>query len=226
MGKMTLQEWIVLAVFFLMLFLWVFGGIYIIHFDEYFTFSDVELIKSDSTTTALVGVSILLLTGVLQWNDVIDEKGAWDTLFWFATLMMMAGFLSKLGVIVWMSNSMQGNVSNMHWGVIYAVLVFGYFYSHYLFASNAAHISSLFTAFAVLGISAGVPPLLMIFSLAFTSSLSACITHYGTAPGPIFFGSGYVDLRTWWKLGAIISVVHLFVWIGLGSIWWKVIGLW
>ena len=42
----------------------------------------------------------------------------------------------------------------------------------------------------------------------------ACLTHYGTAPGPIFFGSGNVPLRTWWRLGLVISVVHLVIWLG------------
>lgn len=63
-------------------------------------------------------------------------------------------------------------------------------------------------------------------TLAFFSNLFAGITHYGTAPAPIFYGSGYVELGTWWRLGALISVVNIGIWLGVGSLWWKVLGLW
>ncbi|MFQ5729362.1 MAG: anion permease [Waddliaceae bacterium] len=210
MGKIKTEEWITLGVFFFLLFLWIFGSLYGI----------------DSTTAALAGVSVLLVTGVLSWNDMTSERAAWDTLFWFATLIMMASFLSRLGLIGWISTSIQESVESIPWYTAVPVLILGYFYSHYLFASITAHVSSMFAAFSVVGIVIGVPPLLMVFILAFCSNLSACITHYGTGPGPILFGSGYVGLATWWKLGGIISIIHLVVWVGIGSIWWKLIGLW
>ena len=209
MGKMAASEWITLGVFLMMLFLWIFGTAFGI----------------DSTTAALAGVSILLLTGVLTWQDLIAEQAAWDTLFWFSTLIMMASFLTSLGVIGWISASVQNSVAGIPWHLAFVVLILSYFYSHYFFASNTAHVSSMFAAFSGVGIVLGVPPLMMVFSLAFCSNLSACVTHYGTAVGPILFGSGYVGLATWWKLGALISVIHLVVWIGIGSLWWKVIGI-
>lgn len=49
----------------------------------------------DATTASFVGLSILLLSGVLSWEDVKSEKGAWDTLIWFAALLMMANQLKN-----------------------------------------------------------------------------------------------------------------------------------
>lgn len=226
MGKMKPKEWITLGVFVLMLVLWIFGGMYFIVFDDDFTLADVQLIRAESTTTALIGVSILILTGVLSWKDVTEEEGAWNTFFWFSVLLMMAAALSKLGVIGWFSESIQAKVSTVHWISAYLFLILGFFYSHYFFASSTAHASSMYAAFTAVGIAAGAPPLLMALSLAFASNLSACLTHYGTAPGPIFYGSGYVDLTAWWKLGAVISLFHLVVWMGFGTLWWKAIGIW
>ena len=34
----------------------------------------------DATTTAFLGLSILILTDVLTWDDVLKEKSAWDTI--------------------------------------------------------------------------------------------------------------------------------------------------
>jgi DASS family divalent anion:Na+ symporter len=183
-------------------------------------------INLDSTTVALIGISVLVLTGVLSWNDLISEKSAWDTLFWFSTLIMMASYLNKLGMIGWVSESVQESMASFDWHIAYPILILVFYYIHYLFASNAAHVSSLFAAFCVVGIVSGVPPMLMAFSLAFCSTLSATLTHYGTAPAPILFGSGYVDLVTWWRLGAIISIVHMLIWFVIGPAWWKVIGIW
>jgi hypothetical protein len=52
----------------------------------------------------MIGLSILLLLGVLDWDDCLSEKSAWDTLAWFAVLVGMAGQLTNLGVVTWMSD--------------------------------------------------------------------------------------------------------------------------
>ena len=37
---------------------------------------------------------------------------------------------------------------------------------------------------------------------------------------------GYVTLKTWWKVGAVVSVVNLIIWTTVGFGWWKLIGIW
>jgi len=62
--------------------------------------------------------------------------------------------------------------------------------------------------------------------LAFFSNLFASLTHYGTAPAPILFGGGHVTLGAWWRVGAIVSVVNIAIWLGIGLPWWRLLGLW
>lgn len=38
-----------------------------------------------AVVTAMMGLSTLLLTGVLTWKDCLVYSSAWDTLFWFAS---------------------------------------------------------------------------------------------------------------------------------------------
>lgn len=49
----------------------------------------------NATSSAFIGLSILLVTGVLAWQDVLAEKSPWNTRVWFvsnyATLGMVAG---------------------------------------------------------------------------------------------------------------------------------------
>lgn len=210
MGKTTTQEWIMSGTFVLLLILWIFGDDIGVH----------------STTAALIGLSVLLLTTVLTWQDVLNERGAWDTLVWFAALVTMASFLNSLGLIPWFSETMGEMVGGISWVPAFLILSLVYFYSHYLFASNTAHISAMYAAFLVVAIAAGTPPMLAALVLAFFGNLMSSMTHYGTGPAPVFFGSGYVEMGTWWKLGLLISVVNIVIWLGIGGIWWKVLGLW
>jgi DASS family divalent anion:Na+ symporter len=211
MGPVSPHEWIMLAVFALLLVLWIFAP---------------QLGGINATTTAMTGLLVLLVTGVLTWQDLLEEKGAWDTLVWFSALVMMATFLNKLGLIPWFSKEVGGMLAGTYWVTAFLILTLVYFYSHYFFASQTAHISAMYAAFLAVALALGVPPLFAALVLAFSSNLFSSLTHYGTGPAPVYFGAGYVELRTWWGLGFVISLVNIVIWVGLGGIWWKVLGLW
>jgi len=210
MGKITTHELIMLGTFFMLIILWIFGGSIGVH----------------STTAALIGLAVLLVSTVLNWQDVLNEKGAWDTLVWFAALLMMASNLNSLGLIPWFGEMMCEMVGGIAWGPAFLILALAYFYSHYLFASNTAHISAMYAAFLAVAIAVGAPPMLAALVLAFFGNLMSSMTHYGTGPAPVFFGAGYVDMGTWWRLGFLISVINIVIWLGIGGLWWKVLGLW
>ncbi|MDR3683999.1 MAG: anion permease [Geothrix sp.] len=211
LGPIRRQEWMMMGVFVLLLVLWIFAR---------------PLGDLNPTTSALIGLAVLLLTGVLGWEDIKQETGAWDTLVWFAALVMMAGFLNRLGMIPWFSRTMGGMVAGRGWIVAFLVLALVYFYSHYFFASNTAHVASMYAAFLGVSVVAGAPPVLAALVLAFFSNLFAGMTHYGTGPAPVLFGTGYVEVGTWWRVGLLISVINIAIWVGIGGLWWKVLGLW
>jgi divalent anion:Na+ symporter, DASS family len=211
MGPMKAEEWMMLGTFVLLLVLWIFGP---------------QLGNLSATTAALIGLGVLLLLGVLAWKDVQEESGAWDTLVWFAALVMMAGFLNKLGLIPWFSKTVGDGLVGIPWTYAFLVLSLVYLYSHYLFASNTAHVGAMYAAFLGVSVAVGTPPLLAALVLAFFSNLMSSMTHYGTGPAPVLFASGYVEIGTWWKLGLIVSLVNVLIWLVLGGLWWKVLGLW
>ncbi|MCS3405722.1 anion permease [Serratia sp. AKBS12] len=218
LGPVTLPEKITLAVFALLLVLW--AGIPAMIFGPALAVSP--------TTAALVGLAVLLASGVLSWDDILKHKGAWDTVVWFSALVMMATYLGKLGLITWLSQSVGAAIAHMgmSWvgGTLLLTLV--YLYSHYFFASTTAHVTAMFAAFFAAGIALGAPPVLLGLILAFSSSLMMSLTHYATGTAPIIFGSGYVSLGEWWKTGLVMSVVNLTIWLVIGSLWWKWLGYW
>jgi DASS family divalent anion:Na+ symporter len=218
MGPMSYGEKVMVAVFALLLILWagipamLFGADYVVN----------------TTAVAFLGLSVLLVTGVLSWDDVLKEKSAWDTVVWFSALVMMATFLNKLGLVQWFSTVVESNIEHLgfDWAISVVILVAIYFYVHYFFASTTAHITAMFAAFYAAGLALGAPPLYLGLLLAGASSLMMSLTHYATGTSPIIFGSGYVSMEDWWIMGFIMSVVNLAVWGVVGGLWWKVLGYW
>ena len=206
LGPLSLPEMITLGVFILLLIMW--AGV------PAMIFGDAFLVNP--TTAAFIGLSILLITGVLEWDEVLKNKGAWDTVVWFAALVMMASYLGKLGLVSWLAQTVGTGIDNLGVGWILGMLslVLIYVYTHYFFASTTAHITAMFAAFFAAGMTLGAPPMLLALTLAFSSSLMMSLTHYGTGTAPIIFGSGYTTL------------VNLAIWFYIGGLWWKVLGYW
>ena len=111
------------------------------------------------------------------------------------------------------------------WPAALAALVISYCYIHYGFASMTAQVTALYQPFFAAALAAGAPPMMAALALGYFSNLNASMTHYGTGSAPVFFGAGYVSQVEWWKMGFLISVVQVVIWLGIGSIWWKIIGL-
>lgn len=210
MGPMKRSEWIMAATFALLIILWIFG----------------PSIGMKATVAAMIGLVILLLTGIMKWKDVIEEHAAWDTFIWFATLVTLSGFLNKFGLTTWFSQWVVGHVSGFEWIIGFFIVAMIYFYAHYFFASNVAHIGAMYAPLLIVAIALGTPPELAALSLAFFSSLFGGLTHYGSGPAPILFGTGYVTVGQWWKMGLISSVINIAIFLLIGGLWWKVLGLW
>ncbi|MCB1213259.1 MAG: DASS family sodium-coupled anion symporter [Chlamydiia bacterium] len=210
MGSIRLGEWKMIICLVGLLSLWIFG----------------RFLGIDPTAAAMVGVSFLLLTEVLTWTDLIQERNAWETLFWFAALLVMATQLNTLGFIPWFTSGIEQFFLQARWEVVFACLLLIYFYSHYLFASIFAHISSMFLPFLALCISAGTPPVLASLALAHASGLFGGITHYSSGQAPIVFSEKYVPVGLWWKTGFVVCSLSLLIWCTVGFAWWKWLGIW
>lgn len=210
MGPVSKNEWIMLGTFLLLIVLWIFA-------------QDLDI---QPAISAMVGLVILLLTDVLTWDDMRNEASAWETLIWFATLLMMANQLGKLGFIAWFSDHLVVQVQGFHWPMGFLILSLIYFYSHYLFASNLAHVGAMYGTFLLVAIGLGTPPMLAALILGFFSSLFGALTQYSCGPAAILFGAGYVRISSWWRIGLITSVINIVIWLTIGTLWWKILGHW
>ncbi|KAJ6866332.1 dicarboxylate transporter 2.1 [Populus alba x Populus x berolinensis] len=211
MGPVTRNEWIMVGTMVLAVSLWVFG----------------DALGIPSVVAAMIGLSILLLLGVLDWDDCLIEKSAWDTLVWFAVLVGMAGQLTNLGVVTWMSSCVAKVLQSvsLSWPAAFGILQASYFLIHYLFASQTGHVGALYSAFLAMHLAAGVPGLLAALALAYNTNLFGAITHYSSGQAAVYYGAGYVDLPDVFKMGFTMALINAIIWGVTGTFWWKFLGL-
>jgi DASS family divalent anion:Na+ symporter len=210
MGPMSMDERRMLLVFALVAGLWMTTAWHGIHY----------------AAVALTGIGVLLISGVIDWEDVKSERAAWDVFIWYGGLVQLAGALAQTGLPDQFAQAVSGVTGGWPWWGALLALVLVYVYAHYAFASITAHATAMYIPFLAVMLAAGVPAGLAALSLAYASNLMAGLTHYGTTPGPIYFGAGYVTQATWWRIGFAVSVVSLTIFATVGVAWWRVLGLW
>jgi DASS family divalent anion:Na+ symporter len=210
MGPMQPPEWILAGVFLFIGYFWI-------------TSRQTGI---DVAVTALLGCMALLFAGVLKWDDIAGEKSGWAVFIWYGGLLRLAQGLNDAGVTKAFADAVAGALGGYGWPTLFGLTILIYFYAHYAFASITAHMVSMFPAFLAVLLAAGAPIGLVVFAFACLANISACLTHYGTTPAPIYFAQNYVPLKTWWKIGAMASVANLAIWTTAGFGWWKLLGIW
>ena len=180
----------------------------------------------DVTVSALLGSVALILTGVLSWEDVKNEKSAWDLFIWYGGLIRLGKALNDTGVTTAFANSVGATFGGASWFVLFAAALLIYFYAHYGFASITTHLLAMYPPFLAVLVAKGAPVGLMVLAFACFANLAAGLTNYGTTPSPMFFAQDYVSLKQWWKVGLIVSFANLAIWSTVGFGWWKLLGIW
>lgn len=180
----------------------------------------------DITVAALCGCVALLLTGVLQWQDIIGERAAWDIFIWYGGLLRLGKALNEQGVTQAFAQGVGAQFSTLDWLPLLLIALLIFYYAHYLFASITAHLLAMYAPFLALLAAKDAPIGFVVFAFACFANLSAGLTNYGTTPSPMYFAQGYASMRDWWRVGFIVSLCHLAIWSTVGFAWWKVLGLW
>lgn len=186
------------------------------------------LTKLDATGIAIVFCSLSLILGIINWERVLQCKGAWSTLIWYAGIISLAGGLNKHGFFKWLGTTLQGNLSfDGHEKLtILLILVVFSVVVRYIFASTAAFVAAMIPVLLSAGHALGVPGAPLIMMLAQSAIIASVLTHYGNAAAPIIFGTGYVDIKTWWIIGHITTFTVLAIFFTVGIWWWSFLGIW
>lgn len=210
LGKMTPAEKIMSVVFLLAIILWLVGS----H------------IGIDATETSFIAVVLLLITGVINTKDLLNESFAWNILTWLSIIMLMSQKLMTLGFFPWFSKTLGSCLHGVNWILVLIILWLVYFYLHYLFPSVSTQISALYAGFLSIALGAGVPKIMAALMLAMCGTVYLSTSTYSAGPAAMISSTGYISNKDFWKLSAIIGVVFNIIWLGGGLLWTKVIGYW
>ena len=168
-------------------------------------------------TVALAVISMMLLAKVVTWNDILANKQAWSVLVWFATLVAMAEGLSNVGFLAWFGSRASLYMTRVPLIPMMIAAVAVFFIIHYLFASITAQATALLPVFllAVLSVH-GIPAKAITLILVYSLGLMGVLTPYASGPAPIWYSSGYIPSRDFWRLGAIMGALYLGVLLAVG----------
>jgi L-tartrate/succinate antiporter len=174
----------------------------------------------DPTMVALVVITLMLLTGIVSWDDIIGNRPAWTVLSWFATLVVLADGLNKVGFVEWFGRTAAALLAGYPPTVVMISLVALFFFVHYMFASLTAHTTAVLPVILAAGVAVpGMPIRTFVLMLGFSLGIMGVITPYATGPAPVYFASGFVARSDFWRLGLIFGLIFLGALLLIGVPW-------
>ncbi|MCK3657042.1 hypothetical protein A4G19_15380 [Pasteurellaceae bacterium Macca] len=206
LGPISFREKALAVLFVLALLCWIFA----------------DFLNVNATTVALAVMVLCIVLNIVSWADIQKNKAGWDTLIWYGGIISMSSVLSKAGFFKWLAASMEQVMHfNDHGTLALMIILLTSVAVRYLFASGGAYVAAMVPVFATVGKVAGAPVELLALGLLFSNSYGGSVTHYGGGPGPITFGAGYNDIKSWWITGAVVAFGSLIIHATLGMAWWQ-----
>jgi len=203
MGAMSAREITVAILVLAGLVLWIFG-------DKI----------ANPTTVALIVVAMMLLVGAFTWDDIVKYAAAWNTLAWFATLVTLADGLNRVGFVKWFAEMAAGHLGGVSPIAAMLVLLAVFFFAHYMFASVTAHTTAMLPVMLAAGSAIpGIPVLPYALLLCVSLGIMGEVSPYGAGSSPVYYGSGYLPARDFWRLGGIFGAVFFAVLLVVGVPW-------
>ncbi|MGY2844495.1 DASS family divalent anion:Na+ symporter [Bradyrhizobium sp. USDA 4509] len=203
LGPLKRDEWITAGIFAFMILGWVFG----------------DSLQLNSTSVAFAGLGMLLMSNVIGLKDIAEHGEALETFLWLAVLFALSGQLNELGFMGYVGQRLASYIVGLSWQMTYVILVALYVLIHYMFVSQTSQVLALLGVFVDVGIRGGVPAPLMAFALLFASSYFSVITPQGGSQNVIFVSSGYLTQRELYRLGLLVTLFFLAVFLVIGTPW-------
>ena len=203
LGPLKRDEWITAGIFAFMVLGWVFG----------------DSLQLNATSVAFAGLGMLLMSNVIGLKDIAEHGEALETFLWLAVLFALSGQLNELGFMGYVGQRLASYIVGLSWQMTYVILLALYVLIHYMFVSQTSQVLALLGVFLDVGIRGGVPAPLMAFALLFASSYFSVITPQGGSQNVIFVSSGYLTQPELYRLGLLVTLFFLAVFLIIGTPW-------
>ena len=202
-GPLSRRELTLVVIVVLSLVLWVGGGAFV-----------------SATTVAFAAISLMLLTGVVTWNDITEDKRAWTTFAWLGALIALCDGLNRVGFVKWFADGIAPHMKDFSPHTAMIILLAIFFVAHYLFASVDAYTTALLPVILLTGAAIpGIPLKEFALLLCMELGIMGIITPFADAASPIYANSGYLPAKDYWRLGTIFGALFLIFFLAAGVPW-------
>jgi len=202
LGKLSVPEKRVLAVFGLTAFLWIFREL----------INKITGLKLDDNLIAILGAVLLFVLPsgdfkgigktLLQWEDT--RKMAWGILLLFGGGITLANQLEKAGIIGSLGKWMASGAGDNLFMLILVITIVSIFISEIL--SNVAQVIVFTPVVTGMADAMQIDPLLLATPMVFAASCASMLPM-GTPPNAIVFASGRLKLMDMVRTGLIMNLI-------------------
>ena len=177
----------------------------------------------DYSVTGMLGITALVLTGVLKWDD-IHENLEWGTaLFIFGGGISLGLAMGYSGAATYFANLFFPLIQGGGWLLLFVgVGVFGALVTNAM--ANVAAAALILPIVIPMAILEGVDPRVLALCLG-TATSFAMLLVIGCPPNAIAYSYRYFKASDLTKVGAIATPILLSILILVASTWWKFLGL-
>jgi len=202
-GPMSRHEWVMAALVLLAMFMWITGS------NPAIALPVLGANYINPTMVVFVIIALLLVSGVIDFGDIVAEKSAWEVFFYFTSLLTLASGLNEIGFIKWVAEGFAKPLASMSPTLATILLVTLFFWIHYFFSSITSHAAAVLPVVLAVGTGiAGLPMPTLTLLCLYSLGLMGVISPYATGPAPMYFGSGFIAKGDFWKFGLIFGLVY------------------
>ena len=189
---------------------------------------NIPLVNLSMTVVGFVFLALVLLLGILGWDDVIGAKSGWSLFIWYGAFYGIASSLAGQGFYTWLADVLGSvlNLGSMNGMLVAALLLVISLVVRYFFVSSSAFVASFYPVLFTLAASTSAPPFIVAMTLALFAAFGALLTHYGNGAGLSAFASGYVPQKDFWFVCTVLVIVELIIVCVIGVPYWHILGLW
>jgi len=201
-GKMKKNEYTILIILFITIFLWVFFSS-----DKFFGLAVI----------AVLGSILLFLTGIINWTDV-EKRVPWGIILLYGGAITLGIGIQKTGAGTWIANALF-NVAGVNPFVVLLIMI--------IFTVLLTNIMSNIGAVAILlpigiAIAAEIPeisPLFASMTIALSGGLAFMLV-IATPGNAITYSSGYFSTKDLFKAGSIANILCILIIFIVAAVYW------
>jgi len=173
--------------------------------------------------TGMLGVTALILFGILKWEDINDNLEWGTALFIFGGGISLGLAMGYSGAATYFANLFFPLIQGGGWLLLFAgVAVFGALVTNAM--ANVAAAALILPIVIPMARLEGVDPTVLALCLGMATSF-AMLLVIGCPPNAISYSYRYFKASDLTKVGAVATPILLVILAIVASTWWKILGL-